>query len=102
MSPGEVGGALSVVGTIGALGLFLPGIDKAWSAGPTDHDELRRLRFGEGVYLGAALVLTLAASYAQGTPAPFVLGFGLALAVVTAHEYAARQQPAPSSAAAQG
>jgi hypothetical protein len=93
VTPGEVGGALSVVGTVGALGLFLPGIDKAWSSSPSDGDELRRLRFGEGIYLGAALVLTLAATYAQGTPAPFVLGFGLALAVVAAHEYAVRQRP---------
>lgn len=100
MTPGEVGGALQIVGTVGALGLFLPGIDRAWSAGPGDHDELKRLRFGEGVYLGAALVLTMAASYAQGTPAPFVLGFGLACAVVAAHEYAVRQRPAPDSAAA--
>jgi hypothetical protein len=100
MTPGEVGGALQIVGTVGALGLFLPGIDRAWSAGPGDHDELHRLRFGEGVYLGAALVITLAAAYAQGTPAPFVLGFGLACAVVAAHEYAARQRPAASSEAA--
>jgi hypothetical protein len=102
MTPGEVGGALQVVGTVGALGLFLPGIDKAWSAGPNDHDELRRLRFGEGIYLGSALVLTLAAAYAQGTPAPFVLGFGLACLIVAAHEYAVRQRPAKGSQAAQG
>lgn len=101
MSPGEVGGALQVVGTVGVLGLFLPGIDRAWSAGPGDHDELRRLRFGEAVYLGAALTLTCAASYAQGTPAPLVLGFGLACLIVAAHEYAVRQRPASSSQAAQ-
>lgn len=102
MSPSEVGGALSVVGTVGALGLFLPGIDKAWSAGPNDHDELRRLRFGEGIYLGASLVITLAAAYAQGNAAPVLLGFGLALTIVAAHEYAVRQRPAKDSAAAQG
>lgn len=101
MTPNEVGGALQIVGTVGALGLFLPGIDRAWSAGPNDHDELRRLRFGEGVYLGAVLVLTMAAAYAQGTPAPFVLGFGLAVVIVGAHEYAVRQRPAQSSQAAQ-
>lgn len=97
MTPGEVGGALQVVGVVGALGLFLPGIDKAWTASPSDRDELRRLRFGEGVYLGAALVVTLAAAYAQGNPTPFVLGFGLALAVVAAHEYAQRQRGDSSS-----
>lgn len=102
MSPSDVGGALSVVGTVGALGLFLPGIDKAWSSSPADGDELRRLRFGEGIYLTAALVVTLAAAYAQGSTAPVVLGFGLACTIVAAHEYAIRQRPARDSAAADG
>jgi hypothetical protein len=98
VNPSEVGGALQVVGTVGVLGLFLPGIDRAWSSGPSS-DEARRLRFGEGLYLGAALVLTLAASYANGSSAPLVLGFGLAVAVVAAHEYALRQAPRDSSTA---
>lgn len=99
MSPGEVNGALGVVGTVGVLGLFLPGIDDAWSDDPHDSSAVRRLRFGESVYLGSAAVLTMLAAYAQGTPAPFVLGFGLALVIVAAHEYAIRQRGAKGQSA---
>lgn len=88
MSRAEAAGAVTVVSTVAALGLFLPGIDKTWNAHPNDPDEVARLRMGEGIYLSVALVLTLLASYANGSTAPFVVGFGLALVIVCAQEYA--------------
>lgn len=91
MTRQEASGAITVVGTVAALGLFLPGIDKAWEAQPDDRDELARLRMGEGVYLSVAAVLTLLASYANGSAAPFLVGFGLALTIVCVQEYALRR-----------
>lgn len=91
MTRDDAAGAVQIVSVVAALGLFLPGIDKAWDAHPDDQDELKRLRMGEGIYLSVALVLTLLASFANASSAPFVVGFGLALVIVLVQEYALRR-----------
>lgn len=91
MNREQAKGSVTVVGTVAALGLFLPGIDKAWQSSPTDHDMIARCRTGECVYLGAAAVLTLLASYGQNSAAPFIVGFGLALLIVGMQEHALRR-----------
>lgn len=92
MNQAQAQGALTAVGTVAALGLFLPGIDKAWESSPTDLDVIVRCRTGEAVYLGTAAVITLLACYAQGSAAPFVIGFGLALLIVGMQEHALRHR----------
>lgn len=86
-------GAVTVVSTVAALGLFLPGLDRSWQADPRDLDALARLRMGETIYLSVAAVLTLLASYGNRSSAPFLVGFGLALLIVLAQEYALKRPP---------
>lgn len=90
MTPEQAQGSVSVVGAVAALGLFLPSLDKTWDAG--DPEQVYRCRTGEAVYLGAAASITLLASYGQGSMAPFVLGFGIALLIVGFQEYALRHR----------
>lgn len=90
MTREEAQGAVSVVGTVAVLGLFLPSLDRVWESDPNDEDAIRRLRMGETLYLSIALVLTLLASFGNGSGAPFLVGFGLALTIVGAQEYALR------------
>jgi hypothetical protein len=83
-----------VVGTVAALGLFLPSIDKVWGAAPHDENTRERLRMGEVVYLGSTLAVTLLAAYAQGNLAPLYMGFGLALVIVAVQEHSLRHRQA--------
>lgn len=85
-------GTLPAVGTIAALGLFLPGISKAWEMDPADPEAVYRCRTGEAVYLGTAAAVALLAAYGQGSPVPFVFGFGLALLIVGVQEHALRHR----------
>lgn len=92
MTRDEAAGAVGVVSTVAVLGLFLPSMSEVWEANPDDPAVVDHLRTGELVYLTLALVLTVLASYANGSPAPFVAGFGLAVVIVLMQEYA-RNRP---------
>lgn len=92
MTAGQASGSMQAVGTVAALGLFLPGISKAWDMDPHDPEAVYRCRTGECVYLGTAAAVSLLAAYGQGSPAPFIFGFGLALLIVGAQEHALRHR----------
>lgn len=92
MTPSEAQGAVGVVGTVAALGLFLPALDRVWEASPADPDTVQRVRVGQTLYLGTAAAVTLLAAYGQGNPAPFLFGFGLALVIVGVQEYGLRHR----------
>jgi hypothetical protein len=85
MTPANVGAALPLLGTVGVM----PSIETAWSAGD-GGEEAGRVRKGERVYVGAAVVVGLAASYAQGNPTPILLCAGFAILVVAMYEHALR------------
>lgn len=89
MTPSNVSAALPLLGTVGVMGLFLPSIETAWSAAPGSEDA-GRVRKGEQVYVGAAVVVGLAATYAQGNPTPIILCAGFAVLVVAMYEHALR------------
>jgi hypothetical protein len=92
VTPADAQGAIGTVGIVAALGLFLPNLDHSWNSDPRNGDQVWRLRLGESLYLGVTAAVTLLASYANGSPAPFVLGFGLALLIVGTSEYAMRRR----------
>jgi hypothetical protein len=89
MTPANVNAALPLLGTVGVMGLFMPSIETAWNAGD-GGEEAGRVRKGERVYVGAAVVVGLAASYAQGNPTPILLCAGFAILVVAMYEHALR------------
>jgi hypothetical protein len=88
----QAAGALGVVGTVAALGLLLPSLDKVWGSSSSDPEASRVIGTTQAVYLGTAAGVTLLASYAQRSRAPFVLGFGLALVIVAVQEYTRRRR----------
>lgn len=89
MSPANVNAALPVLGTVGVMGLFLPSIETAWKASP-GTEEAGRVRKGEQVYIGAAVVVGLMAAYAQGNVTPVLLCGAFAVLVVAMYEHALR------------
>lgn len=92
MTPAQANASMQAVGSVAALGLFLPGISKAWDMNPSDPEAVYRCRTGEVVYLGATAAICLLASYGQGSATPFVFGFGLALLIVGVQEHALRHR----------
>jgi hypothetical protein len=92
MDRATANGSMQAVGTVAALGLFLPGISRAWDLNPSDPEAIYRCRTGEAVYLGATAAVCLLASYGNGSPAPFIFGFGLALLIVGVQEHALRHR----------
>lgn len=92
MTPAQAQGAVGVVGTLAALGLFLPSIDKVWQESPSNGDAVERLRMGEAVYLATALAVTSLAAYGQQSAAPLVFGMGIALLIVAVQEHALRHR----------
>lgn len=88
MTPDDVAKSLPTVGLVGTLGLFLPSVDKSWTASPADGEYKRRLRSGERTYLLMTTALGLLAAYAFRTWTPLVLCVGLAVTVISVHEHA--------------
>lgn len=91
-----VGRSLPVLGLVGALGLFLPGLDKSWSADPGDQEMQIRLRAGETAYVAVAGLLGILDSYAQRSWLPVVLALSFAAVVVGMHESALKHRPQSS------
>lgn len=89
MTPDRVNAALPILGTVGIMGLFLPSIETAWQSTP-GREEAQRVRRGEQVYLGAAVVVGLMASYAQRNATPIILCTAFAVLVVAVYEHALR------------
>lgn len=89
MQPAAVADALPLLGTVGIMGLFLPSIETAWKATPGELDAAR-VRKGEQVYVGAAVVIGLLAAYGQRNVAPLILCTGMAVLVVAVYEHALR------------
>lgn len=89
MTPANVSAALPLLGTVGVMGLFLPSIETAWGASPGTEDA-GRVRKGEQVYVGAAVVVGLLACYAQRDVTPIVICAGFAVLVVAMYEHALR------------
>lgn len=89
MTPANVNAALPILGTVGVMGLFLPSIEMAWKASPGTEDA-GRVRKGEQVYVGAAVVVGLIAAYGQRSATPVILCAGFAVLVVAMYEHALR------------
>jgi hypothetical protein len=92
MTPDDAAKALPIVGTVSALGQFLPGVGKAYEASPDDSDFAQQLRTSERTYLLWALMLGLLGAYAHKSMTTLWLVLAFAGTAVWMHEHAFSQQ----------
>lgn len=83
----SVNDALPVLSTVGIMGLFLPSIETAWKADPSD-EETTHVRKGEKIYIVAAAGIGALASYGQGSIVPLLLCVAFAALVIGVYERA--------------
>lgn len=93
MTPDAAAKALPIVGTVSALGQFLPGVGEAYKASPTDDEFRQRLRTGERTYLVWAVMLGLLGAYAHRSMTTLWLVLAFAGTAVWMHEHAYSQSP---------
>lgn len=90
MTPQEAQNSLGVIGMVGALGLFMPSLDKSWQADPNSSEHRTRLRTGEIVYVSFSVGIGTLAAYAYKSVVPLILCVVFCLTVISMHELALR------------
>lgn len=91
MNADAVNSSVALVGTAGAIGFFLPSLDKAWATNPDDPGIVGlHLRNSEKLYAGVVLSMALAQSLAHKSIFPLLIGVGIVAVVVHMYEGALR------------
>lgn len=88
MTPPEYMAAAQAATVAGLASLFLPGVDKAWSAAPSDEFVGHQIDSGTVMYLTVALGVGTLYSLASGTVLPLVVAAAVSGFVVAHHRRA--------------
>jgi hypothetical protein len=85
--------SVALVGTAGAIGFFLPSLDKAWAANPEEVSLTHlHLRSSEKLYVIVVLSVAVGQSIAAKSILPLIVGAAICAAVITMYERALAQK----------
>lgn len=95
MSREAFSASAQTVTMVGAFGLFLPSLEKAWDADPGNVSPqlAKHIDRGEKIYLGLAVTAGTLQSLGSGSILPLLFALGIAGLVLFTYEHALSSEP---------